>query len=288
MSETLDDKIEAMKREIDALQIAVTSQKKARYKDVSTLISLMALLFSFGTTYVSYRRTEVQDIQTKRQELRGLLQRLEALPKENLEVGKRYQDDPSAMNFASSLINQENILLSRQAAELARTLPQNTVSATEYFAIASAFQAASNIQSAKEFLELSIANAKTFGDEIAALRMGANLEFISGHPEAGRVIYQRALNIFAKYPGYDSFTINSTNIWTELSWAISEAGFGNATLADQQVANAESALSTLLPSPGSQQLKSQILQVKTRIHGGGPIPNPSGQSQVPAIPAPNQ
>ena len=284
MSETLDDKIEVMKREIDALQIVVTSQKKPRYKDVSTLIALMALLFSFGTTYVSYQRTNAQDIQNTRQELRGLLQRLEALPKENLEVSKRYQDDPSAMAFASSLINQENILLSRQAAELARKLPQNTVSATEYFAIAGAFQAASNIQSAQEFLELSIANAKTFGDEIAALRMNANLEFISGHPEAGRVTYQRALNIFAKYPGYDAYTINSTNIWTELSWATSEVAIGNATLADQQIANAESALSTLLPSPGSRMLKSQILQVKTQIHGGGPITNPPGQSQVPAIP----
>jgi hypothetical protein len=281
MSESLDEKVEVMKREVDALQIAVTGQKKPWYRNVSTLIAVLALLFSFGTTYVSYRRTEAQDVQSTRQELRGLLQRLAALPKENLELAKRYKDDPGAVNFAGSLISQEITLLSRQAAELAKKLPKGTVSATEYYAIGVGFQTTYNFKSEKEFLDLSIENAKDFNDEIAALRTSANLEFIGGHPEAGRVEYQKALNIFAKYQGYDTYTINSTDIWTELSWASSEAGIGKGMLADQHVANAEAALANLLPSPGSQMLRSQILQEKTQIHGGAvPIPGVPPQTAI--------
>ena len=116
------------------MQVAVTGQRTPWYKNVSTIISFAALAFSFGTTYVSYRRAETQDIQSMRQELRGILQRLAALPKENLDISKRYKEDPAAISLASGFINQENTLLSRQAAEIARKLPKDKVSATEYYA----------------------------------------------------------------------------------------------------------------------------------------------------------
>src|SRR2546426_3294976 len=97
MSEELEQKVDLMKREIDALQIAITGQTNPWYKNISTILSVVALLFSFGTTYVSYHRTSVQDIQSRRQELRGLLQRLAALPKENVDIQKKYANDPASM-----------------------------------------------------------------------------------------------------------------------------------------------------------------------------------------------
>jgi len=63
MNEDLEQRVDLMKREIDALQIAVTGQSKPWYKNVSTLLSVTALLFSFGTTFVSYHRANIQDIQ---------------------------------------------------------------------------------------------------------------------------------------------------------------------------------------------------------------------------------
>ena len=74
MSDDLGERVDTMKREIDALQIAVMSQKKPWYKEIPVIVSVVALLFSFGTTVVSFRRTQVQDVQNMRQELRGLLQ----------------------------------------------------------------------------------------------------------------------------------------------------------------------------------------------------------------------
>lgn len=280
MSETVDDRLDVMKREIDALQVAVTGQRTPWYKSVSTIISFAALAFSFGTTYVSYRRTEVQDIQSMRQELRGILQRLAALPKENLDISKRYKEDPAAINLAGGFITQENSLLSRQAAEIARRLPKDKVSATEYYAIALALQNSYNIHSERDFLLLCIENAKDFSDEIAALRTIANLEFIEGHAEAGRVKYQEALNIFAKYPGYDSYTKASTDIWTELNWAASEAGLGARSLVSQHIQNAENLLTTLAPGPGTEMLRSQISQAKQLYVSSGVITSISAGSQL--------
>src|SRR5215216_3760028 len=77
-------------REIDALQIVVAERTKPWFKNPATILSVSALLFSFGTTYVSNRRIAAQEVQNNHQQLRTILQRLAALPKENLEVGKKY------------------------------------------------------------------------------------------------------------------------------------------------------------------------------------------------------
>ncbi|MBT9329832.1 hypothetical protein [Paracidobacterium acidisoli] len=261
----LNATIRSMKQEIDALQITVMTQKKVWYRDASTIISFLALAFSFGSTFVSYHRANLQDIQSERQELRGLLQRLAALPKENLEAAKRFAPDQTAINIAGSLINEENALLSRQAAELEEHLPKGTVSATEYYAVAIALQNSYNLEGARKFLKLAADNATDFNDEIGAIRSTANLEFLTGHPEAGRVKYQEALDIFAKYPGYDQYTQTSTNVYTESQWATSEASLHNLPLASQHIESAERLMANLPVTPGSQTLKQQVAQLKQTI-----------------------
>ncbi|MGC2545003.1 MAG: hypothetical protein WA426_04105, partial [Silvibacterium sp.] len=71
----------------------------------ATIISVIALVFSFGTTFVSYRRTRAQDIQSLRQELRGILQRLTAIPREVLDANKRYMADQAAVAGVSRIYN---------------------------------------------------------------------------------------------------------------------------------------------------------------------------------------
>jgi hypothetical protein len=285
MTELLEQKIDLMKREIDELQIASAVRSKPWYKNASTMISVTALLFSFSTTYVSYSRAAAQDVHSTRQELRSLLQRLAALPKENVEIAKKYADDPAAMNMVSGFINQENSLLARQAAELARRLPENTVSGAEYYSVAMALQNAYDLAAASEFLGYAISATTDFNTEIAALRMSANLQFIQGHPEAGRVEYQRALGIFSKYPGYDPFTRVSTNVWTELGWAIAEATSGSP-LVRHHVENAELLLNGLPRSPGADMLRAQISQAKNNFAAGIPAPSPAVNSPLGIAPPP--
>lgn len=288
MSDNLDQTLDLMKREIDALQIAVTGSKTPWYKNISLMVSVIALMFSFGTTYVSYRRTAAQDIQSTRQELRGLLQRLAALPKEGVDISKKYSSDPAAMALVSGFLNQENALLARQAAEFAKKLPVDSVSGTEYYAIAIALQNSYDLAGVSEFLKYSIQAAKDFNTEIAALRMTANLQFIQGHPESGRVEYQKALDIFSKYPGYDAFTKTTTNVWTELAWATSEANVGLLSLANQHVENAEGILNGLPPSPGVNSLRAQVSQAKEQYDRGTRNINTAAGSQLGVAPSPRQ
>jgi len=269
----LAESVRLIKKEVDALQITVMSQRAPWYKNVPTAISILALVFSFGTTYVSYKRTEAQDIQNTRVELRGLLQRLSSLPRDTFEITKKYPNDPSAIATLGGYFNQENTLLSRQAAELARKLPRSYVSATEYFAVASALQGAYNNEGAKEFLRYAIESAKDFNDKIAALRANANLMFIMGQPAAGRDEYEKALDIFSGFEQYNGYTINSTHIWTELNWAYSEASFGSKDLANQHVSSAEGYLSGLSPSPGTDQLRDQIDQARMILNSNRKPPN---------------
>jgi hypothetical protein len=246
-------------------EAASPSQSLPWYRNISTVLSVTALAFSFGTTAVSYRRTELQDVQASRTELRGILQRLSAIPREMLDASKKYAGDPTSITGISQLYNQESTMLSRQAGEIVKRLPKGVVSATEYYAIAVAFQTSYNLSAAKEFLQLATEKANNFNDEIGAVRSSGYLEFLTGQPQAGRVKYQQALNIFAKYPNYDPFTVASTNISTELFWGGSEAMAGEFQLAAQHADSAQKIVEGLPPSVGTDQLKGQIDQARQQF-----------------------
>ncbi len=131
----LDERIATMRNEIDALQVVVAERSSPWYQKPATLVSLIALLFSFGTTYYSNRRAEEADVQTRKQQLSGILQRLTTIPKENVESGKKYADDPAALGNLGTIYQQEHSLLTRQAVDIATHLPAGAVPAIEYYGI---------------------------------------------------------------------------------------------------------------------------------------------------------
>lgn len=268
-----------LKKEVDALQIALHGQRTPWYKSISILLSVVALLFSFGTTFVSYIRTQNQDIQNARIELRGLLQRLASLPREHIENTKKYERvDPAAGASIGGFINQENALLARQAAEIAKKLPSQYVSATEYYAVGVALQNAYNVDGAKELFTRAIDVSNELNDRVGALRMRAGLLYGTGQPDAGRIDYQRALNVFNDFSkiSYNDYTKKSTHIWTELGWAYSEAGIGLRDIAMQHVLNAENHLLGLPASPGEQQLRNLVSQAKAVLAGSNDLKTASG------------
>ncbi len=270
-----------LKKEVDALQISVLEQQTPWYKNIPTVLSIVALLLSFSTTLLSYVRTHNQDIQNSRVELRGLLQRLTLLPRENLEAAKKYKGDAETIASIGSFINQENALLARHAAELSRKIPARYVSATEYYAIALALQNAYNVEGARELFTKALDVSSDVNDQVAALRMRANLLFISGQPDVGRTDYRKALRVFDDHRDvYNDYTRKSTHIWTELAWAYSEASIGSKKGAEQHIADAENLLSGLIPSPGVDQLRMQIKQAKAKIFGSHEASIPSGVSPV--------
>jgi tetratricopeptide (TPR) repeat protein len=215
-------------------------------------------------------------------ELRELLQRLAALPKENLEVTKKYADDTVLISSISGFINQENTLLSRQAAEIANKIPIEYISATEYYAIGVALQNAYNNEEAKTFYEKAIKVSDNLNDRVSALRNLATLQFMTSQPEAGRINFQEALNVFSDFGNnqFNDYTKISTHIWTELSWSLAEAGIGSKEFPLQRIENAETLLSKLDPSPEKYSLKLQIDQARKRINGESNLKVPPSESQI--------
>lgn len=272
--DTLNDlatTVQLLKREVDALQIEAMSRKKRWYQQASTIISVLALLFSFGTTYVSYERTRVQDRNNARAELRSILQRLSNLPKDNLDLTQRYKGDYAAISLLSGFVNQENALLARQAAELARSLPRDYVSATEYYAVGIALQNSYNVEGAKEFLDYAIETATDFNDKIAAIRGRASLLFLTGQADRGRAEYAAALNVFTDFPDYNDYTKNYTHAFTELNWAYSEANAGFIEPAHRRLAQADAFVAKLSAGPVTEQARASINQFRAQLSGPTPM-----------------
>jgi len=218
-----------------------------------------------------------------------MLQRLAVLSRENIKLSKKYADDPTAAMALGSLNNQENALLIRQAAELARKLrPKHLVSGPEYYSVGVALQNAYDLSGAAEFLRYAAETSNDFNVEIAADRMIAALQYQRGDPEAGRAAFQKARNIFSKYSGFDPFTQGSTHIWTELAWAGAERNIGAMDLARKHIETCKTIANSMAPSPGATALRAQVAQFELQFanvpqNAAQPLPSAPGAIPLPAI-----
>ena len=249
-----------LKREVDSLQISILNVKTPWYKNIPIIVSMLALLFSFGTTYVSNERIAAQDEQALKTELRSMLQQLAVLPSKNFELTKKYSDDPNAVAFISGQLNQENALLAFQAADLVSRLPSNKVTAIEIYSVAVALGFSYEIQKANEMYILSYELAKDMNTAVAAKRGIANSLYQLGQPEAGRVQFQEALNIFSKYKDHNDFIQKSTHVTTLLNWDSAEVGAGYTSKPMQKLDEARSIVESLPPGSLTVQLKGQVAQ----------------------------
>ena len=114
--------------------------------------------------------------------------------------------------------------------------------------------------------------------------MIAGLNFVTGNPDQGRVEFQKARAIFTRYPDFDQYTKASTNVWTELSWASSEAVARRAELVQQHLSTAAGLVGELPFSPGAESLRAQVAQAKSQFDSMAQVANPSGLSAIGAAP----
>ncbi len=260
----LSERIETIKKEVDALQIVLANVVKPWYRDGASLVSMLALVFSFGTTFVSYQKSEQQEVQTAKSDLRGLLQRLASLPKDNLELVTRYQHDANTAQYLSGYINQENALLAKQAADIALRIPA-FLSSTEYFAIHSALRFSSQDQLAVKFLEKAVETADNANDAVAALRAYGTHLISVGQLDAGRAQYKKAESLFSVYLGHADYYQKTTQILTYLNWHSAEAGVGNMAEAERLLNLASEIRIQLPPGQFTDQVSSQIDQVRANF-----------------------
>lgn len=275
----LETKLDIMKREIDALQIVVMAGKAPWYKSPSMIISFIALLFSFGTTAVSYHRAAQDDVRSARAELRELLQRLTALPRDNFDLMKKYQGDVEGQAL-TGFLNQENSLLARQASEIVDRFPHD-ISASEYLSVAVALMAASDVGKVPVYLDRAISQTSDPNVKVTALRNYGYHLLNVGKATEGRGRYEQALSIWVNYPAVNNYFKTSTDVLTEMYWAQAEFSVNNVEAAKEHVRKSLQRVGSLPPGPMTTQLQQQIFFTQKMVEQGAPAdplaaPRPPG------------
>ena len=234
--------------------------------NVATVIATLALLVSFTTTLISFLQAKEQNIHNQKNELRLLLQRTMALPKENAEIMIKYSDNPEALASISSYLNQENVLLFNQIDNLLNIIPQERLYAIEYYSASMCLMNSGNFYEAKRYIEKALEMKITdFNIELGLLRQHANVLFQIGEYDNGRKAYEKVLHIFDKYSHYNVFLKSNTHIQTELSWAYSEANSSNFDKVHIHIENAKKHLSELPETQARKNYENQIHSVEMNM-----------------------
>ena len=219
--ESRDLRYEALKDEVDALQVLVMKQQQPWYRDAAAIVAVLALVFSFGTTIVSYQRTSQEDIHASEIELRALLSRSSAIPAEMTENARTYADDPGAVARSTSVLTQEQILLAKQAAQVLFGIPQERVTAAQYLLVANVLIGNGIDREGLQLVDSAIAVARDVNDFVSAVRVKAFRLFQLQRADEGRDLYQQALAVWDRR-GFETQDTNFrayTDLQTRVGWA---------------------------------------------------------------------
>jgi hypothetical protein len=225
-------------------------------KTAPIVISLLALCFSLGTTAVSAYNSHQEDIRSNRRDVRAILQRLSKLPIENFEWMQKIKGTGQG-EALSGMLNQENILLSTQAAELIDRYPDSFTS-TEYFAVAFSLASSNIIGKVPAMYRRAMDSATTSNDFNVAARAFAGYMYSKGQREEGKRLFEEAMRVWDKFPEPNAYLVNSFDLVTLLYWGQAEFAAGNRAEAKAHVADARKRLGAMPPGPYTDGLKSQL------------------------------
>lgn len=257
------EKYDILKKEVDSIQIQLSQEKKPFYQNPSIIISMVALLFSFGTTAVSYYKGQQEDVRANRREARELIQRITKLPIENFELMKRNKGSALGESL-SRMINQENVILASQASELIKRYPES-FSSNEYFSVASALLQSNIKDDIPYLLDNAIRKARNYTDYNYSNRTLAMYHFAQGNASEGRKLFKMALAVWDKFPEKNSFVVHSTDVDTLMFWSNAELSINNYSEATNLIERAKDSLKKLPPSAITTSLALQIEDVEKRI-----------------------
>ena len=254
---TIEEQVDALTASVNELKLASAStEPEVWYKKPATLISILALTLSLGTTAFSAYNSHQEDVRANRRDVRAVLQRLSKLPIENYELLQKNKGTGQG-EALSGMINQENLLLASQAAELIDRYP-NSFTSTEYYAVAYALGNSNMVSKVPAFFVRAMESATASLDFNAAARSYAGYLYSKGDFTEGRRLYNEALNVWNKFPERNSYVVTSTDLLTFLYWSQAEYASGNKGSAQEKLAEARKRLATLTPGPQTETFKSQI------------------------------
>jgi tetratricopeptide (TPR) repeat protein len=269
-----EEEFKILKAEVDTLQIQASEKQKPWISKPSNILSLFALVFSFGTTVFSFWNSYNREIASNRAEVRELIQRITRLPIENFDLTIKYKDNAQALQL-SSMITQEQLLLANQAAEKINRFPDSFTS-TEYFAVAVALANVNSPIFVSQFLQRAISLADTANDYVVSSRSYGHYLFTQGKIDEGRSNYSKALTeTWSKFPATDPLYRKALVIQTNLNLANSEYMINNRKEALRAISDAQSVTDDLATSQAKEFWHNQVVDYKKQIEQGSGLNAPS-------------
>jgi hypothetical protein len=240
---------------------------------LSSLLAVIALVFSFGTTAVSYVRTAQLDSHDRRVELTDLVQRINAISRDAVDVQVTYAANPAALSALARTMTQERLLIAKQAARVMDAIPDQ-VGAAEYALVAAVLIAANIDSTGLALLDRAVKASRDANDLTGLLRTWGNRLFAIGQADLGRAKFGEALLAFdaRRFPSDDQAYVASTNFDTQLFWAADELQYGTCESARQHLAEARA----LLPKiPADDPRVAQLATLEPQVATCSPTPSPS-------------
>src|SRR3984885_10044781 len=217
----------ALDRRLMAVEIRqLEAEKKSRKWSRSDTISVCSIAVSAGVAIwalaLTSNRAQDQTRNDLRSELRGMIQRIQAIPKEMNEIATKYPDPNQGQPLIDDL-RLERAEVARQAAKIADRIPTD-VSMIEYEAISRAlFDYRSFADEERVLNDWAQATASSGSSAFPLIHARAQLEFLRGHDENGRSFYRQSLELSAPTPDEQHWQ----SYLTQIRWAQSEASRGN-------------------------------------------------------------
>ena len=247
--DALERRLNLMKQEVDGLQVRATDDRKPWFRRIPIVISILALLFSFGTTGVSLYRTWQQDKFDDRAELRTLIQRLGAMPRERIELMSRFEEQQDVALRLNDYLTNEHEILATQAAEIANRIP-DLVSSGEALAIAVALLGAQRVWEAERFYALAGSLADSPNEVVVAYGSVGSWLIMSDLDKGRAYFLQAEQRLDTDYVSHHPNILAAAKLILLRNWSHAEARIGKCDRARELLAEAENQKEVLPSTPG--------------------------------------
>lgn len=271
--ENIDVQVESIKRELRKLDSRITAKEKPWYREGATVVAALALLFSFGTTVISYVKSSQQEVLSSRIELSELIKNISNIPQEHAEMISVFKNEPLTVAQLSSQINSKNLSLGSRAKAVIERIENSwygngTVLDVEYMAVAASLLSSFQFDKAKSLFEEAYKRARDATTAAGALRSTASIYMGYGDTSSMRQYLYKASKIYknSKYTSDPDTSKYVTNSTTELQWAYGEFQLGECENALVHLNYALPILNLIPSSPIKEQLLSQANQTQATIN----------------------
>lgn len=222
-----------LRDQVDQLQLDIAGRKAPWFRQLSIWLSLLAFGFSIFTYLNAERQKSLAEIRENQAAFRAQIIKLIELRDEFNRVITKITD-PTALEHASSLLNNKVQIHLGAASALADVLGPANVAPIEYGVLAMEQLAQNDYAKAREYHERAVSVARTDGQRARALREHAI--FYANAPAGLRDLdragdyFKQSLELTRKTPGdYSHYLVGLTyESWGWAEFLAQENGNGTA------------------------------------------------------------